>query len=74
MLRTPGSNGAAHSYCRTHLYTRSPNGVASGSARLTCRRSMEGEAEELVRKAIELAKAGDVAMLKFLLARIRGSG
>jgi hypothetical protein len=31
---------------------------------------LEGEAEELVRKAIELAKAGDVAMLKFLLERI----
>jgi hypothetical protein len=31
---------------------------------------LEGEAEELVRKAIELAKEGDVAMLKFLLGRI----
>jgi hypothetical protein len=31
---------------------------------------LEGEAEELVGKAIELAKAGDVAMLKFLLERI----
>src|SRR5262249_11780472 len=31
---------------------------------------LEGEAEELVRKAIELAKDGDVAMLKFLLGRI----
>ena len=31
---------------------------------------LEGEAEELVRKAVELAKAGDVAMLKFLLDRI----
>ena len=28
---------------------------------------LEGEAEELLRKAIELAKGGDVAMLKFLL-------
>jgi hypothetical protein len=31
---------------------------------------LEGEAEELVRKAVELAKAGDVVMLKFLLGRI----
>jgi hypothetical protein len=31
---------------------------------------LDGEAEELVRKAVELAKAGDVPMLKFLLSRI----
>jgi hypothetical protein len=31
---------------------------------------LEGEAEELVRKAVALAKAGNVAMLKFLLSRI----
>jgi hypothetical protein len=31
---------------------------------------LEGEAEELVRKAVEVAKAGDVPMLKFLLGRI----
>lgn len=31
---------------------------------------LEGEAEELLRKAKELALAGDVAMLKFLLGRI----
>ena len=31
---------------------------------------LEGEEGELVRKAIELAKAGDVPMLKFLLERI----
>ena len=31
---------------------------------------LEGEAEQLVRKAIEIAKAGDVVMLKFLLSRI----
>ena len=31
---------------------------------------LEGEAEELVRKAVALAKAGDVGMLKFLLGRI----
>ena len=30
----------------------------------------ESEAEELVRKAVELAKAGDVVMLKFLVGRI----
>jgi hypothetical protein len=31
---------------------------------------LQGEENELVRKAIELAKAGDVQMLKFLLDRI----
>jgi hypothetical protein len=31
---------------------------------------LDGEAEELVRKAVELAKAGDAVMLKFLLGRI----
>lgn len=31
---------------------------------------LEGEEEDLVRKAIELAKAGDVAMLKYLLGRL----
>jgi hypothetical protein len=31
---------------------------------------LEDDAEALVRKAVELAKAGDVVMLKFLLGRI----
>jgi hypothetical protein len=31
---------------------------------------LEGEADELIGKAVELAKAGDVVMLKFLLGRI----
>jgi hypothetical protein len=31
---------------------------------------LEGDVEALVRKAIELAKAGDVVMLKFLLCRV----
>jgi hypothetical protein len=31
---------------------------------------LDGEAEDLVRKAVERAKAGDVPMLKFLLGRI----
>src|SRR5208282_2142242 len=31
---------------------------------------LEGEAEELVRKGVELAKAGDPVMLKFFLERI----
>ena len=30
----------------------------------------DGDKEELVRKGVELAKAGDVAMLKFFLSRI----
>jgi hypothetical protein len=32
--------------------------------------ALEGEKEELVRKAVEKAKAGDVQMLKFLLSRL----
>jgi hypothetical protein len=31
---------------------------------------LDGDKEELVRKGIEVAKAGDVSMLKFLLSRI----
>jgi hypothetical protein len=31
---------------------------------------LDGEKEELVRKGLELAKAGDVAMLKFFLSRM----
>jgi hypothetical protein len=31
---------------------------------------LEGDAEALVRKAVELAESGDVGMLKFLLSRI----
>ena len=31
---------------------------------------LEGEVEDLVRKAVEMAKAGDVQMLKFLLSRM----
>ena len=31
---------------------------------------LEGEQEALIRKAVELAKAGDVPMLKFLLGRL----
>ena len=31
---------------------------------------LEGEVEKLLRKAVALAKAGDVGMLKFLLGRV----
>ena len=34
--RTPGSNGAARSFCRTRRCIRSPNGAASASAAPTC--------------------------------------
>ena len=37
--RTPGSNGAARSFCRTRRCIRSPNGAASASAAPTCRPS-----------------------------------
>ena len=37
--RTPGSNGAARSFCKTRRCIRSPNGAGSASAAPTCRRS-----------------------------------
>ena len=54
-----------------HWPTQSPPKPGSKNrTTLVAAALLEGEAEELVRKAIELAKAGDVAMLKFLLERI----
>ena len=68
MLRHPG--------CRHHeavrLSTAIPGRKPGSKNRVTAIASalLEGEAEELVRKAIDLAKRGDVAMLRFLLGRI----
>jgi hypothetical protein len=57
---------------RGRPFARGNGGRRPGSrnrASLISAALLQGEREELLRKAIELAKAGDVAMLKFLLAR-----
>ena len=50
-----------------------PNGRPRGSRNVTTRlveTLLEGEAEELTRKAIELAKGGDAPVLRMVLERI----
>jgi hypothetical protein len=50
-----------------------PNGRPKGSRNkttLACEALLAGEAEEIVRKAIELAKKGDVSMIRALLGYI----
>jgi hypothetical protein len=50
-----------------------PNGRPPGSRNRTtiaCEALLAGEAEEIVRKAVELAKAGDVGMIRTLLGFI----
>jgi hypothetical protein len=57
---------------RGRPFTKGNGGRRPGSrnrASLISSALLQGEREELLRKAIELAKAGDVPMLKFLLAR-----
>jgi len=46
-----------------------PTGSKNQSTRILAALS-EGDKDELVRKGLELAKAGDVSMLKFFLSRI----
>jgi hypothetical protein len=56
-----------------HLCTYLNGGRRQGSKNrttLVAEALLKGEEAELVRKAIELAKAGDTQMLKFLLDRI----
>ena len=59
-------------YSRPSLHNGNPGRKPGSKNRTTAVAAalLEGEAEELVRKAFELAKAGDVVMLKFLLGRI----
>lgn len=57
---------------RGRPFARGNGGRRPGSrnrASLISAALLQGDREELLRKAIELAKAGDVPMLKFLLAR-----
>jgi hypothetical protein len=67
----PNSNG--HSRPRGRPFEKGNGGRKPGSKNRTTHVAdalLKGEEVELVRKAIELAKAGDVPMLKFLLDRL----
>jgi hypothetical protein len=58
---------------RGRPFTKGNGGRKPGSRNKTTEVAaalLQGEEEDLVRKAVEIAKAGDVAMLKFLLGRI----
>ncbi len=58
---------------RGHPFAKGNPGRPRGSKNRTTLLAaslLEGEAEELARTAIAIAKAGDVGMLKFLLGRI----
>jgi hypothetical protein len=63
--RVPATRGKPFASGNSGRKTGSKN-----RATLVAAAVLEGEVEELVRKAVELAKAGDVVMLKFLLGRI----
>ena len=58
---------------RDSPFTKGNGGRKLGSrnrATVVAASLLEGEEEALVRKAVELALAGDIAMLKFLLSRL----
>jgi hypothetical protein len=66
-------NTQPHSRARGRPFEKGNGGRRLGSRNrttLVAEALLKGEEVELVRKAIELAKAGDVQMLKFLLDRI----
>jgi hypothetical protein len=66
-------NPQPHSRGRGRPFEKGNGGRRPGSKNrttLVAQALLEGEEVELVRKGIELAKAGDVPMLKFLLDRI----
>jgi hypothetical protein len=66
-------NAQPHSRARGRPFEKGNGGRRPGSKNrttLVAEALLQGEEVELVRKAIELAKAGDVQMLKFLLDRI----
>jgi hypothetical protein len=64
-LSAPGSRGRPFSKGNLGRMPGSKNRTTIVAEAL-----LKGEEDELIRKAIELAKAGDVQMLKFLLDRI----
>jgi hypothetical protein len=66
-------NTQPHSRARGRPFEKGNGGRRPGSRNRTtvvAEALLKGQEVELVRKAIELAKAGDVQMLKFLLDRI----
>jgi hypothetical protein len=66
-------NPQPHSRVRGRPFEKGNGGRRPGSKNrttLVAEALLKGEEVELTRKAIELAKAGDVQMLKFLLDRI----
>ena len=73
MRRQPDSPGTSITTARGRPFVTGNPGRKPGSRNRTtivAAALLEGEAEALTRKAIELALAGDVVMLKFLLGRI----
>ena len=66
-------NQSTQPVVRGRPFTKGNGGRKPGSRNRTTQIAaalLAGEEEELIRKGIEIAKAGDVTMLKFLLARI----
>jgi hypothetical protein len=73
MRRQPDSPGTSNTAVRGRPFVTGNPGRKPGSRNRTtivAAALLEGEAEALTRKAIELALAGNVVMLKFLLGRI----
>jgi hypothetical protein len=73
LMSVEDPNPRPHSGVRGRPFEKGNGGRKPGSKNrttLVAEALLKGEEVELVRKAIELAKAGDVQMLKFLLDRI----
>jgi hypothetical protein len=73
MRRQPDSPGTSITAVRGRPFVTGNPGRKPGSKNRTtivAAALLEREAEVLTRKAVELARAGDVVMLKFLLGRI----
>lgn len=73
MRRQPDSPGTSITAVRGRPFVTGNPGRKPGSRNRTtivAAALLEGQAEALTRKAIELALAGDVVILKFLLGRI----
>ncbi len=73
MSRSQGSGAPQIPDARGRQFAKGNPGRPTGSKNRTTLLAaalLEGETEELVRKGVELAKAGNVVMLKFFLERI----
>ena len=72
-IETASGNGQQHGGRRGRPFAKGNPGRPRGSknrASLVAQALLEGEGDELVRKAIDLAKSGDGPMLKFLVERL----